>query len=156
MLKMPDLGIINNHFTAMVTTSGLVPARFNAEYIIRLCKSIKAEEIIVVHIRDQGESREGGDSALDIYSQYAQKYDIPIKKIPAIGDVSQTITELGNFHKVDLIIMGASEGKNIASWIIEKILKNTEIPVVVVPWRFDQAILESKDISLSDSVKKAL
>jgi len=104
--------------------------------------------VIVVHIRDKGESREGGDAALDIYSRHAETYGIGIQKIPAVGKIDQTIIELANFHEVDLIIMGASEGRNIASWIIEKILKNTEVPVVVVPWRFDQAILDRKDISI--------
>ena len=145
---MADMALPDDQVTVMVTVSGLVPARFNAEYIIKMCRSLKVDRVIVVHIRDKGESREGGDAALDIYSRHAENYGVEIQKIPAVGMIDQTIIELAKFHKVDLIIMGASEGRNIASWIIEKILRNTEVPVVVVPWRFDQAILDRKDISL--------
>ncbi len=145
---MPDIALRDDIFTVVIAVSGLVPARFNAEYIVKMCKAINAEQMIVVHIRDQGETREGGDAALDIYDQYAGQYDVPIQKIPAVGEVSQTIIEIANFHKADLIVMGASGGRNIASWMIEKILKNTEIPVVVVPWNFDQALIDKKEINL--------
>jgi len=36
---MADMALPDDQVTVMVTVSGLVPARFNAEYIIKMCRS---------------------------------------------------------------------------------------------------------------------
>jgi nucleotide-binding universal stress UspA family protein len=120
----------------MVPTSGPVPAQENAEYILNMAKKLRAE-VLVVHIRDQGESRQG-DLALDIYDKYSKQLDVRVQLKPAIGEVSQTIIEIAKFEDVDLIIMGATEGRNVATWIIDKIIKKTDIPVVIIPWKYDK------------------
>jgi nucleotide-binding universal stress UspA family protein len=120
----------------MVPTSGAVPAQENAEYVLKIAKRMNAN-VLVVHIRDEGESREG-DLALDIYDKISKDVGVNVRLIPAIGEVSQTIIELAKFEDVDLIVMGATEGRNVASWIIEKIINKTDIPVVIIPWRYDK------------------
>jgi nucleotide-binding universal stress UspA family protein len=120
----------------MVPTSGAVPAQENAEYVLKIAKKMNAT-VLVVHIRDKGESREG-DLALDIYDKIAKDVGVNVRLIPAIGEVSQTIIELAKFEDVDLIIMGATEGRNVAGWIIDKIINKTDIPVVIIPWRYDK------------------
>jgi nucleotide-binding universal stress UspA family protein len=120
----------------MVPTSGAVPAQENAEYVLKIAKKMNAT-VLVVHIRDKGESRQG-DLALDIYDKIAKDVGVNVRLIPAIGEVSQTIIELAKFEDVDLIIMGATEGRNVAGWIIDKIINKTDIPVVIIPWRYDK------------------
>lgn len=120
----------------MVPTSGPVPAKENAEYILKIAKKLKAE-VLVVHIRDKGESREG-DLALDIYDKISKEVGAKVRLIPAIGEVSQTIIEMAKFEDVDLIILGATEGRNVAGWIIDKIINKTDIPVVIIPWKHDK------------------
>ena len=133
--------VITDDFTylkIMVPTSGPVPAQENAEYILNIAKKLHAN-VIIVHIRDKGESREG-DLALDIYDKYSKQLDVPVRLIPAIGEVSQTIIEIAKFEDVDLIIMGATEGRNVATWIIDKIINKTDIPVVLIPWKYDKKL----------------
>ncbi|WP_455391744.1 universal stress protein [[Eubacterium] cellulosolvens] len=133
--------VYNDNFTylkIMVPTSGPVPAQENAEYVLNIAKKLHAS-VLVVHIRDKGESREG-DIALDIYDKYSKQLDVPVQLKPAIGEVSQTIIEIARFEEVDLIIMGATEGRNVSTWIIDKIIKKTDIPVVLIPWKYDKKL----------------
>jgi nucleotide-binding universal stress UspA family protein len=138
----------------MVTTSGAVPALENAEYILNIVKKLHAEALIV-HIRDKGESREG-DLALDIFDRISKEVDVRIRLKPAIGEVSQTIIEIAKFEDIDLIIMGATEGRNVATWIIDKIIKKTDIPVVIIPWRYDKKLYKEtiSDVDLSKIPRK--
>lgn len=116
----------------LVPTAGPEPARMNALRIVRIAKRFNAE-IIVVHIRDQGESREG-DIALEIFSKVATEEKVNHKLIPAIGEISSTIIGQAKFHEVDLIIMGATEGRGVAGWIMDRIMSNTDAPVLILPW----------------------
>jgi nucleotide-binding universal stress UspA family protein len=116
----------------LVPTAGPEPARMNALRIVKIAKSFNAE-IVVVHIRDQGESREG-DMALEIFSKVATEEKLPHKLIPAIGEISSTIIGQAKFHEVDLIIMGATEGRGVAGWIVDRIMANTDAPVLILPW----------------------
>jgi nucleotide-binding universal stress UspA family protein len=138
----------------MVPTSGAVPALENAEYILNIAKKLNAEALIV-HIRDKGEAREG-DLALDIYDKYSKELGVKVRLKPAIGEVSQTIIEIARFEEVDLIIMGATEGRNVASWIIDKIIKKTDIPVVIIPWKYDKQLYKEtiSDVNLSKIHRK--
>ena len=138
-------------FKMMVPTSGPVPAQENAEYILKMAKNLRAE-VLVVHIRDQGESREG-DLALDAFDRMSRKLGIRVQLKPAIGEVAQTIIEIARFEEVDLIVLGATEGRNVANWIIEKIIKKTDIPVVIIPWSYDQTLY--KEV-ISDGPKKPI
>jgi len=122
----------------MVPTSGPVPALENAEYILNIVKKLQAEALIV-HIRDKGESREG-DLALDIFDRISKEVGVQVKLKPAIGEVSQTIIEIAKFEDVDMIILGATEGRNVATWIIDKIINRTDIPVVLIPWKYDKQL----------------
>jgi len=122
-------------FKMMIPTAGPFPAKQNAGYILTMAKRLRAD-VLVIHIRDKGESREGGDAALDIFQRVAEDMGMTIDTVPAIGEVSQTIIELAKFHNVDVIVMGATKGRAVASWIIDKILANTEASVVVIPWDY--------------------
>jgi len=132
-------------FKMMVPTAGPFSAHKNARYIMRMANKLRAD-VLVVHIRDKGESREGGDEALDIFNEEAKMVGMTIEKIPAIGEVSQTIIELARFHEVDLIVLGATRGRSVSRWIIETVMLKTDIPVVLIPWNFEVSQTESINI----------
>lgn len=118
--------------TILVPTSGSVPARANAKNIMNLARRFEAR-IVVVHIRDQGESREG-DLALDIFDKVAREENVEHVLVPAIGEISSTIIGQARYHGADLIVMGATEGRGVAGWILDRILSNTDTPVLILPW----------------------
>jgi nucleotide-binding universal stress UspA family protein len=118
--------------TILVPTSGSVPARANARNVMKLARKFDAR-IVVVHIRDQGESREG-DQALDIFDKIAREEGVEHVLVPAIGEISSTIIGQAKYHDADLIVMGATEGRGVAGWILDRILSNTDIPVLILPW----------------------
>ncbi len=117
----------------LVPTAGPEPARRNAKRIINIARNFNAR-LIVVHIRDQGEARGEGDQALDIFSRLAIEAGVDHELVPAIGEISSTIIGQAKFHEVDLIIMGATEGRGVAGWIMDRIMSNVDIPVLILPW----------------------
>lgn len=117
----------------LVPTAGPEPARINASRIVNIAKNFNAQ-LIVVHIRDQGEARGEGDQALDIFSKLAIMNGIEHKLVPAIGEISSTIIGQAKFHEVDLIIMGATEGRGVAGWIMDRIMSSVDVPVLILPW----------------------
>jgi nucleotide-binding universal stress UspA family protein len=120
----------------LVPTSGPVPAEENARYILKMARSLRAE-VLVVHVRDKGESREG-DLALDIFDKVSKELGVKVRLKPAIGEVSKTLIEIAKLEEVNLIVLGATEGRNVARWIIDKIKEETDIPVVIIPWRYEK------------------
>lgn len=135
-------------FKMMVPTAGPFPAKQNASYILGMAKRLRAD-VLVIHIRDKGESREGGDAALDIFHRTAEDMGMTVETVPAMGEIAQTIIELAKFHEVDVIVMGATKGRAVASWIIDKILANTDIPVVVIPWDYRVSQVDEVHIDVS-------
>lgn len=117
----------------LVPTAGPEPAMRNADRIVNIAKNFNAE-IVVVHIRDQGEDRGEGDQAFDIFSKAAIEKGVEHKLVPAIGEISSTIIGQARFHDVDLIIMGATEGRGVAGWIMDRIMSSVDIPVLILPW----------------------
>ena len=117
----------------LVPTAGPEPAMRNADRIVNIAKNFNAE-LVIVHIRDQGEDRGEGDQAFDIFSKAANAKGVEHKLVPAIGEISSTIIGQARFHDVDLILMGATEGRGVAGWIMDRIMSSVDIPVLILPW----------------------
>lgn len=117
----------------LIPTSGPEPARRNALRLTRIAKSFDAE-LVIVHIRDQGEDITEGDQALDIFDRVCIQEKVRHTLVRAVGEVSSTIIGQAKFNDVDIIIMGATEGRAVAGWIIDRIMTNIEIPVLILPW----------------------
>ncbi len=117
----------------LVPTAGPEPAQRNASRIVRIAKNFNAK-LVVVHIRDQGETRGEGDQALDIFSRLAVEHGVEHELVSAIGEISSTIIGQAKFHEVDIIIMGATEGRGVAGWIMDRIMSSIDIPVLILPW----------------------
>jgi nucleotide-binding universal stress UspA family protein len=128
----------------LVPTAGPTPAAGNAEYIVRMAKRLRAE-VIVIHILDKirqvdrGERAEG-EKSLKIFATTCERLAVPFKTLLKEGDVVRTITEVADDEKVDLIVMGASEGRIVAQWIVADVLERTKVPVVIIPYGFTKIL----------------
>jgi nucleotide-binding universal stress UspA family protein len=119
----------------LVPTAGPVPAREKAEYITKLACSLEAE-MIVLHIK-QDDNEEPGKEAFKIFENQCNKENIKIKTIIVDGEVVPSISKVATEEDVDLIVMGASEGRVVAKWLVADILERSKVPVVIVPMGFE-------------------
>jgi len=121
----------------LVPTAGPMPAKENADYIVDIAKRFGAE-IIALHILKEGEQAEKEEEALSTFSEAGQKGKINVTKMLRKGDIVSIIIESAKKESVDLIIMGASQGKVVAEWVSTDVKGRTTIPVVVIPHAFQE------------------
>ncbi len=135
VMFMPDI----SYLKMLVPTSGPVPAREKAEYIMKLAHRLRAE-ILALHIvsdKSEKEKCEEGEKALKIFEDSAISYNIKINTFLKEGELLETLIHFADEHDVDLIVMGASEdGKIIAEWIVSDLRYKTDLPVVIEPHGF--------------------
>jgi nucleotide-binding universal stress UspA family protein len=65
-----------------------------------------------------------------------QQLSVNVTGVLCHGDVVSQIIEYANENKIDLIVMGASQGKVVSQWISADVMGRTAPPVVVVPHQF--------------------
>jgi len=124
----------------MAPTAGEIPARENAEYLVKLVKSLRGE-LLVVHILDDvtptgSEAEMKGEKALGYFKQAAEYNGVPVTARMLRGPVARCIIEEAEKERVDLIVMGVSEGRTVAEWIVSDLKDRCRIPVVVAPGGF--------------------
>ena len=118
----------------LVPTAGPKPAEEKADYIFNIAKMLEAE-IIAIHISDREDSIEGQE-ALEIFTKEANKNDVKITTHLKTGEIVSVISEVAESETVDLIIMGASEGRIVAKWIAVDIIEKSKVPIVIIPQGF--------------------
>jgi len=122
----------------LVPTAGPLPAEEKADYVMNVAKMLEAE-VIALNISDSKDSPEG-QKALDIYQQEADKAGVKISTQLKSGDVISVISEVAESENVDLIVMGASEGRLVAKWIAVDILEKSKVPIVIIPQGFTHMV----------------
>ena len=118
----------------LVPTAGPVPAKENADYIINMARQLDMD-VVVTHILDIGEFNEGRE-ALDVFDSVGKRMGVDVETYMKEGNVVPTICEFAMDIQANLIVMGASKGQIISEWIVAGVLKETNIPVVIIPWGF--------------------
>lgn len=118
----------------LVPTAGPKPAEEKADYIFNIAKMLEAE-IIAIHISDREGSTEGQE-ALEIFTKEANKNDVKITTHMKTGEIVSVISEVAESENVDLILMGASEGRIVAKWIAVDIIEKSKVPIVIIPQGF--------------------
>ncbi len=118
----------------LVPTAGPKPARENASYICDMAKKLNAD-VAVLHVLDIGEY-DDGRKALNIFEEIAKDYGLQIETYIKEGKVVSVISEFAKSIDADLVVMGASQGQIVAEWIVSGVLKNSEKPVVIIPWAY--------------------
>lgn len=121
----------------LVPTAGPEPARERADYILNIAKNFGAT-LDVLHIAEEGEDQTTGKEALKIFEDTGKKHDVQVTTHLKEGNVVKTISEFAESQKVDLIVMGASEGRIVAQWIVTDVIERSKIPVVIIPYGFSQ------------------
>jgi nucleotide-binding universal stress UspA family protein len=121
----------------LVPTAGPIPAKERADYILSIAKNFGAE-VLVLHIAEEGEDQTTGKEALMIFEDAGKRLEIPLTTHLKIGKVVKTLSEFAETESVDLIVMGASEGRIVAQWIVTDVIERSKIPVVIIPYGFSQ------------------
>jgi nucleotide-binding universal stress UspA family protein len=119
----------------LVPTAGPEPAREKAEYISKMACSLEAEVIVLHIVRDNNTAP--GKEAFKIFENQCNKDNINIKTIFEEGEVVPTISKVADAEDVDLIVMGASEGRVVAKWLVADVLERSKVPVVIIPMGFE-------------------
>jgi nucleotide-binding universal stress UspA family protein len=115
----------------LVPTSGVVPAKEKADYILEIASRLKAS-VTVIHILDLGEGTDG-KKALQFFSELGDEKGVKVNTYLKEGNVVPTIVDFAENEKANLIVMGASEGRIVADWIVTDVIDKTSIPVVIIP-----------------------
>ena len=118
----------------LVPTAGPVPAAEKANYIMEIAKKLNAE-VTVLHILDLAETSDG-EKAMKIFEDLGAEFGVNVKTMMKEGNVVPSIVDTAEDEKVNLIIMGASEGRIVADWIVTQVLEKSNVPVVIVPYGY--------------------
>ena len=118
----------------LVPTAGPVPAAEKANYIMEIAKKLNAE-VTVLHILDLAEASDG-EKAMKIFEDLGTEFGVNVKTLMKEGNVVPIIVDTAEDEKANLIIMGASEGRIVADWIVTQVLDKSNVPVVIVPYGY--------------------
>jgi nucleotide-binding universal stress UspA family protein len=119
----------------LVPTAGPTPAKEKAEYISKLACNLEAEMIILHIVKDGNE--QAGKEAFEIIEKQCSKDNVKVKSIIERGEIIPTIYQVAESENVDLIVMGASEGRVVGEWLAADILERSKVPVVIIPMGFE-------------------
>ena len=125
----------------LVPTSGPEPARERADYILSIAKNFGAE-VAVLHIAEPGEDHTHGNEALKIFEEAGKRNEVPVTTHLKEGKVVDILSSFAEEENVGLIVMGASEGRIVAQWIVTDVIERSNIPVVIIPYGFSQIEVE--------------
>jgi nucleotide-binding universal stress UspA family protein len=114
----------------LAATSGSLPARKRADYIVDIAEKLDAE-LIVLHVVAGQKDYADGEKALDIFKW--KKRSKPLKSILRIGELSSTIAKTANVEEVDLIVLGIEGGIDSLNNICRDVAHETEVPILLVP-----------------------
>jgi len=122
----------------LVPTAGPTPAREKANYITSIAKSLEAE-LHIIHISEQKDTSAGED-ALGIFREVGEREGIKVTTVLKSGDVIPTLLTYSKDANIDLIVMGASEGRIVAKWLAADVLEKAKVPVFILPTGFSEAL----------------
>lgn len=124
----------------LIPTAGPVPAREKAEYVSKLACSLEAE-LLVLHIVQNNDETPGLE-AFKIFNNQCNKDSVKLNTIIESGEIVPTISKVAESENVDLIVMGASEGKIVAKWLAADIMERSKIPIVIIPMGFENVAFD--------------
>ena len=122
----------------LVATAGPMPARNKARYVINIAKKLGAD-VTVLHIFHE-EDRERGEEAVKFFTEVGREANVKVTGILKRGDIVSTIIEYAEKEPVNLIIMGASEGKVVDEWVSANVMEKANTPVVVIPHGLEKSM----------------
>ncbi len=121
----------------LVPTSGIEAAGEIAAYVIHTAKKLGAT-LVAMHILRDDEAEADGERCCDVFCNAAAKAGVEVEKRVVRGEIVETIIEAAEATKSDMIIMGASSGTVVKSWLSADVMNRCETPVLVVPHCYGQ------------------
>jgi len=116
----------------LVAIAGPLAAKEKADYVVNIAKRLGAE-LTILHVLVDETKLKRGKEALNLFAEAGKKARVPVNKILKKGDIISNIVKSAEKESVDLIIMGASQEKVLDEWVSAVVMRNTPIPVVVIP-----------------------
>ncbi len=118
----------------LVPTAGPAAAAETADYVMQVSKSIDAK-VLVLHVVRSGGARESGELCMETMTTAAKANSVEVECHFREGAVISQIVDFAEENEVDLIVMGASNGRIFESWVSSDVRQNTTIPVLVIPYQ---------------------
>lgn len=131
----------------LVPTAGGAPAKETAAYVVRIAK-IMGAELTALHVLPKGEPAESGEEALRIFSDLGVTLGVNVSAVVGHGNVVSQIIDCATENNIDLIVMGASQGKVVSQWVSADVMERAGPPVVVIPHELGLGRLHSARNSL--------
>jgi nucleotide-binding universal stress UspA family protein len=118
----------------LVPTAGQSTAAEIADYVVQIAKAIDAE-VLALYVIPNGVSKEPGELSLQFFAKAGRENGVKVAGYFREGAVIEQIVDFAEQHRVDLIVMGASNGRVVEQWISSDVRDNTNIPVLVIPYQ---------------------
>ncbi|NND97694.1 MAG: universal stress protein [Pirellulaceae bacterium] len=116
----------------LVPTAGKEAAAEIADYVIRTAKKLNAD-LVAMHILRGDEQEQDGHRACNVLVGAATQAGIAVETKIGSGDVVQAIIDAADSTGADMIVMGASKGTLVKSWLSADVMERCDTPVLVVP-----------------------
>jgi len=120
--------------TILIPTAGQTTARETADYAMQIAKSLDAK-VIALHVIKPGKSSEAGELSLEYFAHAGEASGVEVECHFRTGAVINQIVDFAEENDIDLIVMGASEGRVIEQWLSSDVSQSTAIPVLVIPFQ---------------------
>ena len=118
----------------LVPTSGIVATYESAKYVMQVASVVNAE-VHVLHVVQQASEIELIDDSVNQFESASEELGIRLVGRVGIGKVAEQIIRYAEANEVSLILMGASNGVVVESWLSYEVLGHTSIPVLVMPYQ---------------------
>lgn len=118
----------------LIPTAGVAAAMETADYVFEIANAIDAE-VFVLHVVRPGKSREAGELCIEIFCESGKEAGVPIQGEISEGSTAHQIVDFAEENKIDLIIMGASNGVVVDDWMSSDVCGMTLTPVLVIPYQ---------------------
>ncbi len=118
----------------LVPVSGCSEAAESADYVMRIAKAVKAD-VIVLHVVKPGGAHEAGELSFEYFTDAAKKHQVQVNCQFREGAIIHQIVDFAEESAVDLILMGASQGRVMEQWMGSDVRDETSVPVLVIPFQ---------------------
>ena len=118
----------------LVPTAFQTAATETADYVMQVARSLNAK-VVALHVVRTGDSTEAGELSLEYFKNAGLDHDIDVECCFRSGAVIEQIVDFAEQNDVNLIVLGASEGRVFDKWISSGLHDSTVIPVLVIPYQ---------------------
>ena len=101
---------------------------------MQIAKTMGAE-IHALHVIEEDADVESVDDAIKVFELASEEFGVRVRGSVSTGKVADEIIKYAEFHDINLVLMGASDGEVVEKWLSNDVLGHTTIPVLVMPYQ---------------------